>query len=152
MTQIAAKTAYGPTFQVAVEQWVPREQRIVHDAVAYQILPSPLRAFVQIFRVGVIRQAILGFVDRSVPGIRGGILCRKRYIEDALHVLCGRHGLTPEILGKRTGHLPEAFEYDPRIIRRGLFDALGLGPPPTEPATPLAVAPRPPRAGEPKNR
>lgn len=45
----------GPTFQVAVEQWVSREQRIVHDQVAYQILPTPLRAFARIFRMKAVR-------------------------------------------------------------------------------------------------
>jgi len=84
MAHNADKTAYGPTFQVAIEQWVPRDKRIVHDAIAYRILPSPLRAFAKICRIKAVRQAILGFADRTVPGIRGGLLCRKRYIEDAL--------------------------------------------------------------------
>ena len=32
-----------------------------------------------------------------------------------------------EVLGKRTGHLPTAFEYTPEIIQRGIHDALSLG-------------------------
>ena len=135
MAHDAGKTAYGPTFQVAIEQWVPREQRIVHDAVAYQILPTSLRAFARIFRAGAIRQAILGLADRAVPGVRGGILCRKRYIEEtlraALHpglaslVILGAGFDTlayriPELAAKQVYEvdLPEVIETKKRALRR----------------------------------
>ena len=77
------------------------------------------------------------------------------FIEDAVRALGSRHGLSTEILGKRTGHLPEEFEYEPEVIRRGLHAGLGLGPPPAAapevPSVPLGgtsgentIAPRPP--------
>ncbi|MCP3960961.1 MAG: hypothetical protein GY719_24205, partial [bacterium] len=77
------------------------------------------------------------------------------FIEDAVAALCARHGLDTEILGKRTGHLPEEYEYQPEVVRRGLHAALGLGTPPAaEPEIPSVppggtrgentVAPRPP--------
>jgi len=55
------------------------------------------------------------------------------YLEDGLAALCQRHGVTTEILGKRSGHLPVEFEYGPEIIQRGLASALGL---PCEPPAP----------------
>jgi len=66
------------------------------------------------------------------------------FLEDAVGALCARHDLRPQILGKRTGHLPEAFEYEPAVIRRGLHLALGLGTLAPEAAPAEAVAPRPP--------
>jgi indolepyruvate ferredoxin oxidoreductase, alpha subunit len=66
------------------------------------------------------------------------------YLENALWSLTARHGLRLQILGKQTGHLPEEFEYTPRIIQRGLHSALGLGADPGPEPKPLPVAPRPP--------
>jgi len=50
------------------------------------------------------------------------------FLEDAVCALCSRHGLSTEIMGKRTGHLPEPFEYEPAIVRGALHSALELGP------------------------
>jgi indolepyruvate ferredoxin oxidoreductase alpha subunit len=52
------------------------------------------------------------------------------FLEDALCALCARHGLATHVLGKRTGHLPFEFEYEPEVIQRGLHAALNLGSPP----------------------
>lgn len=35
-------------------------------------------------RSGAMRNRLFALIDRRVPGIRGGILCRKRYIDDTL--------------------------------------------------------------------
>ncbi len=66
------------------------------------------------------------------------------FVEDALLVLCGRHGLKTRILGKRSGHLPVEFEYEPEVIQRGLHEALELGPAPREARSFEPVPPRPP--------
>jgi indolepyruvate ferredoxin oxidoreductase alpha subunit len=60
------------------------------------------------------------------------------FLEDALFALLGRHRLSVEILGKRSGHLPEEFEYGADVIQRALFDAFGIGAPPRKrPALPM---------------
>lgn len=89
MANRASRTAWGPIVQVAIEQFVPQPQRIVQDALAYRFLPTPLRLFVNIGRSGTIRNKLFGLVDQRVPGIRGGILCRKRYIDDKLVEMLG---------------------------------------------------------------
>jgi len=66
------------------------------------------------------------------------------FLEDAIAALCARHGLSPRILGKRSGHLPEAFEYEPDIIQRGIHAALGICPAPPGRPEAVEVAPRPP--------
>ncbi len=68
------------------------------------------------------------------------------FVEDALLALSARRGVRVSILGKRSGHLPEPFEYTPEIIERALFDAFGLGSRPAGAApTPVVEVPaRPP--------
>ncbi|MFV2074235.1 MAG: FAD-dependent oxidoreductase, partial [Thermoanaerobaculales bacterium] len=51
------------------------------------------------------------------------------YLEDRVRALCTLHGLSPKILGKRTGHLPEEYEYTPEIIQSALNDTFGIGSP-----------------------
>lgn len=84
MENKAAKTAWGPMVQVALEQLVPDEQRIIHDAVAYRLMPAPLKGLVNLCRIDLLRHMLLNLVNRRVPGIRGGLLCRKSYIDEKL--------------------------------------------------------------------
>ena len=84
MSKQAAKTGAGPTVPVAVEQFFPRSQRIIDDGMAYCILPFGLRAFVSFMRPRLVRDWVIRASDKSAPGIWGGMLCRKRYIDDTL--------------------------------------------------------------------
>jgi indolepyruvate ferredoxin oxidoreductase alpha subunit len=51
------------------------------------------------------------------------------YLEDRVRALCMLHGLSPNVLGKRTGHLPEEFEYGPEIIQSALHEVFRIGSP-----------------------
>lgn len=84
MSRKAARTAWGPTFQVALEQLVPLDQRLVHDPIAYRMMPLMMKALVAPCRIGPLRRQVLRIANDKVPGIIGGILCRKRYIDDRL--------------------------------------------------------------------
>ena len=70
--------------QVAFEQFVPQSQRIIQDALAYQFLPASFKLYVSLGRFRTIRNWLFAIIERRVPGIRGGILCRKRYIDDKI--------------------------------------------------------------------
>ncbi len=67
---------------VAVEQSFPRSQRVIDDGRAAQVLPFPARAFVRLLRLHWMRDWLIGMSEKSDPGIWGGLLCRKRYIDD----------------------------------------------------------------------
>jgi methyltransferase (TIGR00027 family) len=69
---------------LAVEQYLPVSERIVDDPLALRMLPWGARAFVRCLWPGFTRQWIISASERSNPGIWGGLLCRKRYIDDAL--------------------------------------------------------------------
>lgn len=84
MAQAAAKTGVGPTMTVAIEQHFPEDQRIIDDDLAYRILPFGMRAFVWLMRPDLARDWMVRVSEKSAPGIWGGLLCRKRYIDEKL--------------------------------------------------------------------
>ena len=85
MSKEAAKTAYGPTLLIAIEQFFPREQRIIEDNIAYRVLSPAARAFVQLMRPTWARNLLIHLGETGpFPGMWGAMLCRKRYIDDTL--------------------------------------------------------------------
>jgi len=87
MTEAAAKTSTGPTFVVAIEQSFPENIRIIDDDLAFQIMPLSYRIFAWIMRIGFIRDRMINWYEKTVPGTWGGMLCRKRYINDKLNTM-----------------------------------------------------------------
>ena len=84
MTHAAAKTGAGPTMMVAVEQYFPKKQRIIEDSLAYRILPFGIRTVAGVLRSAPARDWMVRQTERSLPGIWGGMMCRKRYIDENL--------------------------------------------------------------------
>jgi len=84
MAKAAAKTAIMPMALVAVEQYLPRAQRLIDDDLAAQFLPFGAILFVRLLRPRWIRNWIINASEKSNPGIWGGLLCRKRYIDERL--------------------------------------------------------------------
>jgi len=69
---------------VAVEQYFPKAQRVIDDGLAARLLPLGAIIFVRLLRPRWMRDWIIGLSERSNPGIWGGLLCRKRYIDEKL--------------------------------------------------------------------
>ena len=84
MTKAAAKTGMGPTALVAMEQYFPKEQRIIEDDLAYRIMPFGARAFLRLMRLNWVRDWMVRLTEKDAPGIWGGMVCRKRYIDEKL--------------------------------------------------------------------
>jgi methyltransferase (TIGR00027 family) len=84
VSQAAAKTGVGPTAMVAMEQLFPGNQRIIFDHVAKSILPFNARVLLWLMRPPLIRDWIVRTAETSFPGLWGGVMCRKRYIDDKL--------------------------------------------------------------------
>jgi O-methyltransferase involved in polyketide biosynthesis len=85
MTEAAARTSNGTVFVIAIEQSFPRDQRIIDDDLALQIMPLSYRIFALVMRIGFIRDWMIKFYEKRWPGVWGGLLCRKRYITDKLN-------------------------------------------------------------------
>jgi methyltransferase (TIGR00027 family) len=84
MTRAAAKTGINPIALIAIEQYYPQRQRIVEDGLAYRMLPAGSRIFVKLMKPNWVRNWIISLSEKSLPGIWGGMLCRKRYVDDKL--------------------------------------------------------------------
>jgi methyltransferase (TIGR00027 family) len=82
MANQAAQTAFGPMSVVAVEQNYPEDQRLVQDDLAYQFLPASLKALVTLTRWPPARALMFSLSERRASGIWGGVLCRKRYLDE----------------------------------------------------------------------
>jgi len=80
-TTNAGCTAYGAAFLKAMEAFVSPEQRLFEDGVTRQFLPPVARA---LLCVGPLRRGLLWMMERSAPGAYGGLVCRTRFIDDAL--------------------------------------------------------------------
>lgn len=89
MAKAAAKTGIMPMALVAVEQYFPAAERVIDDGLAARLLPFGAIIFVRLLRPRWMRDWIIGISEKSNPGIWGGLLCRKRYIDEKL-VAC-RH-------------------------------------------------------------
>lgn len=84
MANQAAQTAYGPMTIVAVEQYYPERQRLVEDGLACQFLPPALKSVVKLTRWPPVRALLFKASEKRAPGVWGGVLCRKRFIDDRL--------------------------------------------------------------------
>jgi len=141
MSKEAAKTATGPTSLIAIEQFYPPGQRIIHDDVAYSVLSRGFRAFVQLMRPLWARTLMIRRSDKGdFPGMWGGMLCRKRYIDDRLkEAVSGIDAVVNLGAGMDTRFYRSGFPKDlrawevdlPEVIRQkkdGLHQALGTLP------------------------
>jgi len=84
MAKAAARTGIMPMALVAVEQYFPKAQRVIDDGLAARLLPLGAVIFVRFLRLRWVRDWIIGLSEKSNPGIWGGLLCRKRYIDEKL--------------------------------------------------------------------
>ncbi|MEJ2678841.1 MAG: SAM-dependent methyltransferase [Gemmatimonadota bacterium] len=84
MSRAAAQTGPGPMSVIALERTFPEAQRVVDDDLAGRILPFGLRAFLWLVRSRPARDWMIRSSEKRMPGIWGGMLCRKRYIDERL--------------------------------------------------------------------
>jgi methyltransferase (TIGR00027 family) len=82
MTRKAAKTGPGAMVLVAIEQGFPRKERIIDDRLAYPILPLGSRVWVRL--INPVRNWIVAKTEEKVPGLWGGIMGRKCFIDEAV--------------------------------------------------------------------
>jgi len=74
----------GSIVIVAIEQYVPSHQRIIIDDLAYSVLPFSARALIWAMRPPLARNWMVRATERAFLGLWSGIICRKRYIDEAL--------------------------------------------------------------------
>lgn len=87
MTRKAAKTGPGAMVLVAIEQGFPEAERIINDPLAYPILPLSSRFWVRVSLV--MRDWVVSKTEQNAPGLWGGMMARKRYIDDVVAEAAG---------------------------------------------------------------
>ncbi len=140
MTRAAGKTGAGPTVTVAIEQHYPAPQRVLDDSLAYRMLPAAMRPVVWMTTPAFMRDWFVKSLEKPAPGIWGGILVRKRYIDAKLVESAGHVAAVVDLgagLDTRLYRLPElgsvpAWEVDQpeniAVKRAALTAALGTIP------------------------
>ena len=83
-TSGAAQTGSGPTFIVALEQYEPPAQRIIHDNLAAKVLPGGERFFLKLLQVPLFRKWMINLTEKQIEGASSAFLCRKRYIDETI--------------------------------------------------------------------
>ncbi|MBN2388730.1 MAG: SAM-dependent methyltransferase [Anaerolineales bacterium] len=99
MTTQPAQTANGPIGHVVLEQYLPEGQRILSDPLARQFSPASTRFLVALLALRPLRSLLFNIANRVAPGISGGILCRKRFIDEKLAAALDAGIQTVVILG-----------------------------------------------------
>lgn len=89
MTHPVSETAVGPMTIVATEQYEPEAQRLIHDELAYHLLPQGVQRVVRLARWRPMRNLLMSVTEKTARGIWGSMLCRKRYIDDTLQEALG---------------------------------------------------------------
>lgn len=84
MSKKAAGTGVGPTVLVAIEQFFPGSQRGIEDEYACRILPAGMKFFVSLMRFKSMRNWMIQASEKAIPGLWGGMICRKKYIDEKL--------------------------------------------------------------------
>lgn len=82
MSNPAARTAFGPMVIVAVDQYDPRP--LIRDELAERFLPAGTRGLVRLARWAPVRRWLRQQTERRMPGLWASMLCRKRYLDDAV--------------------------------------------------------------------
>jgi methyltransferase (TIGR00027 family) len=83
-TKGAAKTGNQPTLVVAIEQNFPQEERIINDTLAPKLYSGADRFWIQLTKISVFRNLIVGLTEKLLPGGWSCFLVRKRYIDEHL--------------------------------------------------------------------
>ena len=90
---------------VAIEQYFPEGARIITDNLASRILPLAFRTEVRM--IGRFKDWVIRKSEQKVPGLWGGIMGRKRYIDDK--VAEGADGLVEVVVNLGAGFDTRAF-------------------------------------------
>lgn len=83
-TKAAAGTGVKPTVVVAVEQNFPKDERIINDDLAAQIISASDRFWVYATKISAVRNWIVSLTEKALQGGWSGFLVRKRYIDERL--------------------------------------------------------------------
>jgi methyltransferase (TIGR00027 family) len=102
------RSAYGAAMMKTLESHVPSAERLFDDPMIAEFLPAPLRLAL---RAAWVRERFRTMMEREAPGVLGTMVCRTRYIDDAIRKAAADGIETVVLLGAgldtRAYRLPE---------------------------------------------
>jgi methyltransferase (TIGR00027 family) len=103
------KSSYGlgTTRLVAIEQHFPERERIINDDLACRILPFRIRTAVWLKLKLLSKEHSVKWIEKRFPGFWGGVMCRKRYIDDK--VIAAAHGQAEKLVNLGAGFDTRAY-------------------------------------------
>ena len=118
-------TATGAAVMKVIEAYAPDAQRLFDDPIIARLLPAPARTLIA---VGPVRGWFARRIERSNPGLLGGLVCRTRQFDDVTRRAVAEGVTSVVILGSgfdtRAYRMPElsgacVFEVDlPDVIKK----------------------------------
>ncbi|MGW7532216.1 SAM-dependent methyltransferase [Amycolatopsis sp. NPDC054798] len=96
MSTGADRTAFGPMVIVAADQHETRP--LIDDPWARRLLPASGRLAVALTRYRPIRRAMTAATEKKIPGLWASMLCRKRYVDDALRAALEDGGIEAVVI------------------------------------------------------
>ncbi len=77
-------SALAPAALRVIESYRPVEERLFDDRFAIGFLTPVWLIFVKLMRLSGLRSVVFGMRERMTPGVIGNLVCRTRFIDDAL--------------------------------------------------------------------
>ena len=81
MSKKAAATAPSVAAIIAIEQYFPRDERLLDDDLSGRILPFGMKVFVWLLRFAWLRNWMIRMTEKVFPGVWAIFPVRKRYID-----------------------------------------------------------------------
>jgi len=78
------RTAVGIAKTRSIEYYHAEDVRLFQDPYALEFFPQPLKWILHLARFKSVREFYTKGYDKKVSGLYGGLICRTRYIDDAL--------------------------------------------------------------------
>jgi len=85
----AILSAAAPAIIRVIESYRPEKERLFDDRFTRGLLPTLFRVIFDLLRVPLLGTAVLAIRERQWPGLMGNIICRTRFIDDALRNALG---------------------------------------------------------------
>lgn len=85
----AILSAAAPAIIRVIESYRPEKESLFDDRFTRGLLPPLFRVIFDLLRVPLLGTAVLAIRERQWPGLMGNIICRTRFIDDALRDALG---------------------------------------------------------------
>lgn len=85
MKSEVTRTAWGAAFIKSMEKYQPVNRRLFNDPLTPRLMPFSYRLTLGMMKIKVIRNSMIGLIERQGKGVMGALLCRTCYLDEVLN-------------------------------------------------------------------